>query len=66
MAIRNIVSRLLRDLPEGDCASDTTIDNGMRSSIHDAFLEFGAEDVLRNIAGRHQGSVDEAFAALRD
>jgi hypothetical protein len=46
LAIRNIVSRLLRDLPEGDCASDTTIDNGMRSSIHDAFLELGAEDVL--------------------
>lgn len=66
LAIRNIVSRLLRDLPEGDCASDTTIDNGMRSSIHDAFIELGAEDVLRNIAGRHQGSVDEAFAALRD
>ena len=63
LAIRNIVSRLLRDLPEGDCASDTTIDNGMRSSIHDAFLEIGAEDVL---AGRHQGSVDAAFAALRD
>merc|ERR1712071_578693 len=37
-----------------------------RSSIRDAFLELGAEDVLRNIAGRHQGSVDEAYAALRD
>jgi len=67
LAIRNIVSRLLRDLPEGECESDNkTIDNGMRSSIRDAFLELGAEDVLRNIAGRHQGSVDEAFAALRD
>jgi hypothetical protein len=77
LAIRNIVSRLLRDLPEeegGECAasasaSDNTtisIGNGMRSSIRDTFLELGAEDVLRNIAGRHQGSVDEAYAALRD
>jgi hypothetical protein len=76
LAIRNIVSRLLRDLPEegGECASasasDNTptisIDNGMRSSIRDTFLELGAEDVLRNIAGQHQGSVDEAYAALRD
>lgn len=67
LAIRNIVSRLLRDLPEGECASDnTTIGDGMRSSIRDTFLELGAEDVLRNIAGRHQGSVDEAYAALRD
>jgi hypothetical protein len=76
LAIRNIVSRLLRDLPSeggGECAASSdnitiisTIGNGMRSSIRDAFLELGAEDVLRNIAGRHQGSVDEAYAALRD
>jgi hypothetical protein len=76
LAIRNIVSRLLRDLPEegGECAtsasaSDNTtisIGNGMRSSIRDTFLELGAEDVLRNISGQHQGSVDEAYAALRD
>lgn len=67
LAIRNIVSRLLRDLPEGECASDnTTIGDGMRGLIRDTFLELGAEHVLRNIAGRHQGSVDEAYAALRD
>jgi hypothetical protein len=72
--IRNIVSRLLRDLPEGDARENSAIDaaeasgigDEMRSSTRDAFLELGAEDVLRNVAGRHQGSVDEAYAALRD
>jgi len=71
LAIRNIVSRLLRDLPDEDVSSEskTTADTAIgdeRSSIRDAFLELGAEDVLRNITGRHQGSVDEAYAALRD
>jgi hypothetical protein len=75
LAIRNIVSRLLRDLGGSDDAREnSTIDyaeaggigDDMRSSIRDAFFELGAEDVLRNIAGRHQGSVDEAYAALRD
>ena len=71
LAIRNIVSRLLRDLRDGDDSGINTAEAGsigddMKSSIRDAFLELGAEDVLRNNAGRHQGSVDEAYAALRD
>ena len=71
LAIRNIVSRLLRDLGGGDDSGINTAEAGsigddMKSSIRDAFLELGAEDVLRNNAGRHQGSVDEAYAALRD
>jgi len=65
-----VVSRLLRDLPEdkngaGAAAGVASVGNE-RSSVRDAFLELGAEAVLRNIAGRHQGSVDEAYAALRD
>ena len=63
LAVRNVVSRLLRELPEGE---GTTAEGDERASLRDAFLELGAEDVLRNVAGRHQGSVDEAYAALRD
>mmetsp|Transcript_17407 Transcript_17407/g.30632 ORF Transcript_17407/g.30632 Transcript_17407/m.30632 type:complete len:721 (-) Transcript_17407:238-2400(-) len=84
LAVRNIVSRLLRDLPEEEGGGSGSAAGGgasveqaasavggggggdERSSIRDAFLELGAEDVLRNISGRHQGSVDEAYAALRD
>ena len=74
LPIRNIVSRLLRDLLEGDARKNSVNDaaeaggigDEMRSSICDAFLELGVEDVLRNVTGRHQGSVDEAYAALRD
>ncbi|KAL3827432.1 hypothetical protein ACHAXA_003166 [Cyclostephanos tholiformis] len=68
LAVRNIVSRLLNDSPGDDARGDSNIYAGveLRSSIRDAFLELGAEDVLRNIAGQHQGSVDEAYAALRD
>ena len=84
LAIRNIVSRLLRDLPDDDASGGNTAastvktsasnannnnnnnDGDERSTIRDAFLELGAENVLRNITGRHQGSVDEAYAALRD
>jgi hypothetical protein len=29
-------------------------------------LDYGAENVLRDITARHQGSIDEAYAALRD
>jgi len=71
LAVRNVVSRLLRDLPEdesgvaGTAAGAASVENE-RSSVRDDFLELGAEAVLRNIAGRHQGSVDEAYAALRD
>ena len=35
-------------------------------NVRDVFLDLGAEVVLRHITGRHQGSVDEAYAALRD
>jgi len=69
LAIRNIVSRLLRDLPDEDVSTESKTEAAIgdeRSSIRDSFLELGAEDVLRNITGRHQGSVDEAYAALRD
>ncbi|KAL7541178.1 hypothetical protein ACHAXR_011633 [Thalassiosira sp. AJA248-18] len=81
LAVRNIVSRLLRDLPEGGTTASSSAsnnndatavngnnndDNDERTFIRDVFLELGAEDTLRNIAGRHQGSVDEAYAALRD
>jgi len=69
LAVRNIVSRLLRDLDGGsgdNIASGNTAVEDARSAIRDRFGELGVEDVLRNIAGRHQGSVDEAYAALRD
>jgi len=74
LPIRNIVSRLLRDLLEGDARKNSVNDaaeaggigDEMRSSICDAFLELGVEDVLRNVTGRHQGSVNEAYATLRD
>jgi hypothetical protein len=61
LAVRNIASRLLRECPE-----EGNTNKEERAAIRDAFLELGAEDTLRNITGRHQGSVDEAYAALRD
>jgi hypothetical protein len=61
LAVRNLVSRLLRECPE-----DGEKGKEERNAIRDSFLELGAEDILRNVAGRHQGSVDEAYAALRD
>ena len=73
LAVRNIVSRLMRDLDNGSgdntaasSGNTTAGEEDARSSIRDRFAELGVEDVLRNIAGRHQGSVDEAYAALRD
>ena len=74
LAVRNVASRLLRDSaaageennrprPDGG-GGDGDDDEG--TAVRDAFLCLGAEDVLRNVAGRHQGSVDEAYAALRD
>ena len=36
------------------------------NEVRDAFLDLGAKEVLQSIAGKHQGSVDEAYAALRD
>lgn len=61
LAVRNLVSRLLRECPEEDEGGKEE-----RNAIRDVFLELGAEDILRNVTGRHQGSVDEAYAALRD
>lgn len=69
LAVRNIVSRLLRETTDGSASTTDASPAGIvdeRSTIRDAFLELGAEDTLRSIAGRHQGSVDEAYAALRD
>jgi hypothetical protein len=73
LAIRNIVSRILKDLDgsgggvmtAATAGSATSLEDA-RSEIRDRFHELGVEDVLRNITGRHQGSVDEAYAALRD
>ncbi|KAL7464914.1 hypothetical protein ACHAXS_005253 [Conticribra weissflogii] len=72
LAVRNIVSRLLMGVHDSvndsnlNVATDGTDIGGEVASIRELFLEWGAEDVLRNIAGRNQGSVDEAYAALRD
>jgi hypothetical protein len=75
LAIRNIVSRILKDLDGSGSGVMTAATAGggnatsledARSEIRDRFHELGVEDVLRNITGRHQGSVDEAYAALRD
>jgi len=40
--------------------------NSATINVRDVFLDLGAEVILRQITGRHQGSVDEAYAALRD
>ena len=75
LAIRNIVSRLVANTSateslqqdEGGKNSDSSNEknsNGM--NVRDIFLDLGAEVILRGITGRHQGSLDEAYAALRD
>ena len=51
LAVRNIASRLARINYDEDKTK---------------LLDAGAEDILQNIAGRHPGSSDEAYAALRD
>lgn len=69
LAVRNVASRLLRDASgdgDGGDGSGASSGSGEQSLVRDAFLDLGAEEVLREIAGRHQGSVDEAYAALRD
>jgi len=71
LAIRNIVSRLVANTAsmETTGTGDTNeIVTGQNESINvrDTFLDLGAEVILRQITGRHQGSVDEAYAALRD
>ena len=71
LAIRNIVSRLVANTASMETTGtvDTNeIVTGQNESINvrDTFLDLGAEVILRQITGRHQGSVDEAYAALRD
>ncbi len=80
LAIRNIVSRLVANTSSEDTMQNETVESvsnneGVNStnnteenstSVRDIFLDLGAEVVLRGITGRHQGSVDEAYAALRD
>jgi len=51
LAVRNIASRLARMNYDEDKTK---------------LLDAGAEDILQNIAGRHPGSSEEAYAALRD
>eukprot|EP00536_Pseudo-nitzschia_multiseries_P010114 jgi/Psemu1/202414/e_gw1.298.37.1 len=51
LAVRNIASRLARISFDKDKTK---------------LLDAGAEDVLKNIAGRHPASSEEAYAALRD
>uniref|UniRef100_A0A7S4WJ89 Ataxin-10 domain-containing protein n=1 Tax=Ditylum brightwellii TaxID=49249 RepID=A0A7S4WJ89_9STRA len=74
LAIRNIVSRLVK-MNENDVVDDetttmmeatttTAADNLV--NVREIFLDLGIEYILRHISGRHQGSVDEAYAALRD
>lgn len=79
LAVRNIVSRLVANtsaveaiqengVVEKECnENEDTSNNASNSiSVRDIFLDLGAEVILRGITGRHQGSVDEAYAALRD
>lgn len=80
LAIRNIVSRLVANTSSEDTMQNETVESVSNNeggnstnnteenstSVRDIFLDLGAEVVLRGITGRHQGSVDEAYAALRD
>ena len=75
LAIRNIVSRLVANpsaaVEEGaggtvGVDSSASSSSGDSNNVRDIFLDLGAEVILRGITGRHQGSVDEAYAALRD
>ena len=80
LAIRNIVSRLVANTSAIESIPNGSTENGSNGTtnlsnnnindnvvnVRDIFLDLGAEVVLRGITGRHQGSVDEAYAALRD
>ena len=80
LAVRNISSRLIKiaEAEQNDGSSTGTVGNDAVSpkssaadtttpvEVRETFLDLGAESVLREIAGKHQGSVDEAYAALRD
>mmetsp|Transcript_10775 Transcript_10775/g.16275 ORF Transcript_10775/g.16275 Transcript_10775/m.16275 type:complete len:856 (-) Transcript_10775:86-2653(-) len=48
------------------CLQATDGNSSKSINVRDIFLDLGAEVILRGITGRHQGSVDEAYAALRD
>jgi len=80
LAIRNIASRLAHSAAnaaddEAPAAGTSETKNDEEKvttkaeealNVRDIFLDLGAEVILRHITGRHQGSVDEAYAALRD
>ena len=80
LAVRNISSRLIKiaEAEQIDGSSTGNVGNDAVSpkssaadtttpvEVRETFLDLGAESVLRDIAGKHQGSVDEAYAALRD
>ena len=80
LAVRNISSRLIKiaEAEQNDGSSTGNVGNDAVSpkssaadtttavEVRETFLDLGAESVLRDIAGKHQGSVDEAYAALRD
>ena len=80
LAVRNISSRLIK-IAEAEQNDGNSTGNGGNDAtspkssaadtttpveVRETFLDLGAETVLRDIAGKHQGSVDEAYAALRD
>ena len=56
LVICNLVSRLLRECP-GDGEKG-------KEELCDLFLDLGAKDVLRNITGRHWGSVERLLRAF--
>lgn len=76
LAIRNIVSRLVDTHQSATAAAaNESVDATTATSsvetfgnvdVRNVFLDLGAEVILREITGKHQGSVDEAYAALRD
>ena len=75
LAIRNIVSRLVSKTSSDEQQqqqqqqgnNDTfTLGQNEPVNVKEIFLDLGAEVILREVTGRHQGSVDEAYAALRD
>jgi hypothetical protein len=70
LAIRNIVSRLVSRTSSVEMQQDKnevcTVGQNEPLNVKEVFLDLGAEVILREITGRHQGSVDEAYAALRD
>jgi len=72
LALRNIVSRPLDTTTTTTSSNNNhgkhppTDDSSPPLNAKEILLESGAEQVLKEIAGAHQGSMDEAYAALRD